>query len=95
MTTRVDKIKQLLQQHLQPAFLDIQDDSARHAGHAGVREAGGGHFYATIVSSAFEGSNAVQRHRNVYQILAEMMPAEIHALSIKAYTPSEYKQQEL
>jgi BolA family transcriptional regulator, general stress-responsive regulator len=95
MTKRTDKIKQLLQEHLQPVLLDIQDDSARHAGHAGTRETGGGHFYATIVSSAFEGSNAVQRHRKVYQILAEMMPAEIHALSIKAHTPLEYKQQEL
>jgi len=95
MTARVDQIKQLLQTHLQPAILEIRDDSAQHAGHAGTRETGGGHFCATIISSAFEGSNTVQRHRKVYQILAEMMPTEIHALSIKAYTPSEYKQQEL
>jgi BolA family transcriptional regulator, general stress-responsive regulator len=95
MTARIDQIKQLLHTHLQPTLLDIEDDSARHAGHAGTRGTGGGHFNATIVSSAFEGSNAVQRHRTVYKILAGMMPAEIHALSIKAYTPSEYKQQEL
>jgi BolA protein len=95
MTARVDRIRQLLQTHLHPLFLDILDDSAKHAGHAGTRGTGGGHFHATIISPAFEGCNAVQRHRKVYQILAEMMPAEIHALSLKTYTPSEYKQQEL
>lgn len=95
MTSRVEKIQLLLQAHLQPELLDIQDDSARHAGHAATRETGGGHFHATIVSSAFEGSTAVQRHRKVYQILAEMMPTDIHALSIKTYTPFEYQQQEL
>jgi len=90
MTTRVDKIKHLLEASLAPTRLDIVDDSQSHAGHAGART-GGGHFYATIVSSAFEGKTLVRRHQLVYQALGDMMRSDIHALSIKAFTPEEFE----
>jgi BolA protein len=73
---------------LDPQRLDIADDSARHAGHAGARE-GGGHYRLTIVSARFAGCGTVQRHRLIYEALGPMMRREIHALSIKALTPDE------
>ena len=94
MPTRVEQIQQLLKDALAPTHLELQDDSQSHAGHAGVRERGGGHFYATIVSNAFEGKNLVRRHQLVYEALGEMMRSDIHALSIKAYTPNEFERLE-
>jgi BolA protein len=89
MSDRVEKIRATLEAALSPTQLDIVDDSAAHAGHAGALS-GGGHFSAFIVSEAFEGKSPVQRHQLVYRALGELMHADIHALSIKAYTPSEY-----
>lgn len=83
---RVARIRERLQQALSPKLLEIEDDSARHAGHAGARD-GGGHFNVTIASSLFAGKTPLQRHRLVYQALGEMMDQEIHALSIKASVP--------
>lgn len=74
---------------LAPVKLDIRDDSAQHAGHAGAQESGGGHFEVMLVSEAFTGRNAVARHRLVYQAVADLMPQRIHALAIRAYTPKE------
>lgn len=91
MTDRVEMIQSRLVSELAPIHLEIIDDSQAHAGHAGARH-GGGHFSAFIVSAAFEGKSPVQRHQLVYRVLGEMLRAEIHALSIKALTPSEYQQ---
>ncbi len=91
MTARVEKIQRLIEEALAPTRIEIRDDSQSHAGHAGVAESGGGHFYATIVSSAFEGKTLVRRHQLVYQALGDMMTSEIHALSIKAFTPTEFE----
>ena len=73
---------------LEPLRLDIADDSAKHAGHAGARD-GGGHYRLSIVSARFAGCGTVQRHRLIYEALGPMMRREIHALSIKALTPDE------
>lgn len=73
---------------LSPTQLDITDDSASHAGHAGAKS-GGGHFFLTIVSESFVGKPTMARHRMVYDALGDMMQREIHALSIKAYTAAE------
>lgn len=73
---------------LAPESLDIADDSAQHAGHAGARS-GGGHYELTIVSPLFAGKPSVARHRMIYDALGDMMHKQIHALSIKAYTPDE------
>lgn len=73
---------------LSPSLLELADDSARHAGHAGAR-AGGGHFTLEIVSSAFSGKTSVARHRMIYALLGDLMPGKIHALSIRARTPEE------
>ena len=82
----------LMQQRLsglQPESLDIVDDSAKHAGHAGAAS-GGGHYQLTIVSKQFDGKPQVARHRLIYQALGDMMQRLIHALSITAYTPDQF-----
>lgn len=73
---------------LEPEEVQIVDDSLRHAGHEGAK-GGGGHYLLTIVSSKFAGKSALERHRLVYAALHEMMHKNIHALSVKAYTPEE------
>jgi BolA family transcriptional regulator, general stress-responsive regulator len=73
---------------LSPTQLNITDDSASHAGHAGAKS-GGGHFFLTIVSESFAGKATLARHRMIYDALGDMMKREIHALSIKAYTAAE------
>lgn len=55
-------------------------------------EGDGQHFFATIVSSEFEGKRLVQRHQMVYGAMGDRMKAEVHALSIKAFTPEEFAQ---
>ena len=56
-------------------------------------EGDGRHFKAVVVSDAFAGKSSVQRHQLVYQTLGERMRDEIHALSIKTYTPQEWQKQ--
>jgi BolA protein len=84
----VDLIRQKLST-LRPTSLEVFDDSHEHAGHAGARESGGGHFQVFIVSDSFAGRNKVARHRMIYQAVGDLMPAKIHALAIQAYTPDE------
>ncbi len=69
---------------LQPDSLEVIDDSARHAGHAGA-STGLGHFIVKISSNKFAGKSVLQQHRMVYQALGKMMETDIHALNIKAY----------
>jgi len=73
---------------LAPSSLQLEDESALHAGHAGASS--GGHYRLTIVSIRFAGLNAVARHRLVYQTLGDLMQKGIHALAINAYTPEEF-----
>ena len=74
---------------LEPESLEVVDESAAHAGHAGARS-GGGHFRLVIVARAFAGKPAQLRHRMVYEALGPMMQGEIHALAITAYAPGEF-----
>ena len=71
-----------------PLELEVRDDSAAHAGHAGARD-GRGHFAVRIVSLAFDGESRLARHRMVYTALGDLMQTDIHALSITALTPDE------
>ena len=88
MTGRITRIREALMQELQPTHLNIEDDSHRHAGHAGAAD-GRGHFNVQIVSPAFEDKLPIARHRLVYAALGDMMTTDIHALSIEARTPKE------
>jgi BolA protein len=73
---------------LEPTAIEIIDDSARHAGHAGAKS-GGGHYRLRIVSPRFAGRRTMERHRLVYDALGPLMKREIHALSITAKSPEE------
>jgi BolA family transcriptional regulator, general stress-responsive regulator len=88
--TRVEAIRSRLVAALAPDALDIEDESHRHAGHAGARD-GRGHFRLRIISAAFEGRNAIARHRAVYAALGDLMQTDIHALAIDARTPEEIR----
>lgn len=86
--SRVAMIEQCLRQALAPLQLEVVDDSARHAGHAGARD-GRGHFNVRIVSAAFAGMRPLARHRAVYAALGPLMQTDIHALGVEALTPQE------
>lgn len=81
-----DSIRQRLAV-LAPSHLDIHDDSAAHAGHAGATD--GSHFDVVIVSDAFAGKSRLQRQRMVYAALGDLMQQGIHALAMRTYTPDE------
>jgi len=87
--TSAQEIRDVLEQALKPDALEVEDESWRHAGHAGVRERGGGHFVVQIVASCFKGKTRVERHRMVNEALGDAFKADIHALSIQAKTPEE------
>jgi len=74
---------------LAPMLVDIHDDSAEHAGHAGAA-AGGGHFSLVIVSKAFSGLSRLARHRAVLERVGDLIPHAVHALAIQAYAPEEF-----
>lgn len=86
--TRAQRLDQRLRAALEPAELDIADDSHLHAGHAGAAD-GRGHFSVSIVSERFAGLPVVRRHRLVYDAVGDMMTTDIHALSIRALAPGE------
>lgn len=82
----MDVLRERLTQ-LAPTRLEIRDDSARHAGHAGAKS--GGHYVVSISAARFAGLSTMQRHRLVYDAVGDLMQQGIHALSISAKTPEE------
>lgn len=82
-------IREKLTAAFAPERLDVIDDSARHAGHAGAREGGESHFNVVIVSAAFEGLSRLDRQRRVNAALRDELAGPVHALSVKATTPEE------
>ena len=90
---RPERIRELLTARLAPVTLEIADESAFHAGHAGAAS-GGGHYRLHLVSAHFEGIGKVGRHRLVYDCLSEMMQKDIHALAMTLLTPNEASNQE-
>lgn len=81
-------IRQRLESGLNPELLKITDDSHLHVGHAGA-QGGAGHYSVQVSSLKFNGLNQVKRHQLVYACVNDMIPDEIHALSIEALTPEE------
>ena len=80
-------IEARLRAALAPVVIEVQDDSAQHAGHAGARE--GGHYTVRLRSARFQGLARVARHRLVYDALAPLLAGGIHALAIDARAPDE------
>jgi BolA family transcriptional regulator, general stress-responsive regulator len=81
------RIEQLLREQLRPVALEVRDESAAHAGHAGG--GGKGHFRVRIVSTSFVGLTPLQRHRRIHAVLASLWQHELHALAMEALTPDE------
>jgi len=88
-----DRLRHLLVEAFAPTYLDIRDDSGKHAGHMGARPEGETHFRVTIVSEAFVGESRVARQRRVFAALEDLMETRVHALQLKALTPDEYADQ--
>lgn len=87
-TSTTAQIQAALQDAFQPHTLQILDESAKHAGHAGAKD-GGGHYHIFIESSMFAGQTLVRRHRQIYTALQPLMGSAIHALAIEALAPGE------
>jgi BolA family transcriptional regulator, general stress-responsive regulator len=83
-----EKIEKILRETLAATVVEIEDESALHAGHAGAAS-GGGHYRVKIVSPLFEGRTQVQRHRMVYNVLSAEMQRTIHALALTTLAPSQ------
>ena len=85
---RIAAFKEDLAKAFDVQELQIDDESHLHAGHVGAAS-GGGHFKLTIVAPQFAGLSLVARHRAIYAALSRHIPAEIHALTISAFSPDE------
>lgn len=84
-----EAIQKQIEAGFSPSRLELVDESARHAGHAGARPQGETHFRMIVVADAFAGHSRVERHRMVFQALDDLMRTDIHALSVTALTPEE------
>ena len=82
MSETTERIHTLLSNAFQPHSLSIEDESWKHAGHAGVKEHGGGHYHVIISAAYFRNKSRLQCHRLINQALASLFPKQIHALSI-------------
>lgn len=93
MMSVADTIRSKLTAQFAPIMLDVVDESAHHAGHAGAARADGSHgethFHVSLVSAAFDGVPRVERQRRVYAALAEELKGPVHALSLSALSPAE------
>lgn len=88
-TPIADQMRDKLTRALRPTRLEIVDDSHRHRGHAGHDGRGESHFNVTIVAEAFAGKSRPERHRMVYDAVADELNDRVHALSLRLGTPSE------
>lgn len=84
-----ERIERKLRARLDPTRLEVFDDSERHHGHAGWQPGGETHFRLEIVSAAFQGQGRVARQRLVYEILAEELAGQVHALQLQTLSPEE------
>jgi BolA-like protein 1 len=89
-----ESIREKLGKAFAPVSLIVENESAKHAGHAGARDhlgerTGDTHFRVVVVSGTFEGKSLVERHRQVNAVLKDELGGPVHALAIKALTPAE------
>lgn len=85
--SRKKRIISLLTQALNPVLLELEDESARHEGHAGARPEGETHYRLVIASERFKGMSPIQRHQMIYRLLDQEFRNGLHALSIEARAP--------
>jgi len=88
--TREERLLDRLRRGLAAEHVALEDESARHAGHEGA-QGGAGHYRVLVVSARFAGLDPLARHRVVYAAVGDMIPTEVHALSIRSLTPEEWR----
>lgn len=88
MTMR-DTIHEKLSSAFAPLALVVEDESARHHGHAGAAPGGETHFNVRLVSAIFSGLSRVERQRRVHAVLADELKTQIHALSLTLLSPED------
>ncbi len=90
-TTRYERIRDSLQAAFHPQVIEIVDESAKHAGHAGRigSTAGESHFKVVMVSAALAGMSRLARSRAVHQALSSEFESGLHALSLQLSAPEE------
>ncbi len=89
MQTRAQRIDAVLRPRFFPSLLEVHDDSAQHAGHAGAQPGGETHYTVVMVSTAFAGQSRVARSRAVHDALAAEFANGLHALALRLRTPEE------
>lgn len=89
MPVVADAIQSKLQEAFQPDNLDVVDESAHHAGHAGARPQGETHFKVDISSKDFSGKSRVERQRLVYAVLKKELDGPVHALALATSSPDD------
>lgn len=81
------RIETKLREGLSPTRLEIEDQSALHAGHAGARAGGESHFHVTVESAEFRGLGRVEQHRLIYALLSSELSEGLHALTLTTLLP--------
>jgi len=84
---RLVMIRERLQNKFSPRLLEVIDDSHLHKGHAGAKD-GAGHYTVNIQADYFNGKSRVSAHREIYAVLDDLIPREIHAVKISLSTTS-------
>ena len=84
----MERLRAALTAAFAPTLLEIEDDSARHAGHAGAQQGGETHYTVRMRSAAFAGQSRIARSRAVHEVLAPEFAAGLHALSLVLDTPA-------
>lgn len=82
--TLTEIIHEKLQEAFSPSKLEVIDDSHKHKGHAGSKD-GAGHFTVKIQAGCFNNLSRIVVHRQIYEVLADLIPEKIHALQIKVF----------
>lgn len=81
-------IREILQGELGPALLQVENESSNHNVPPGSET----HFKVTLVTEGFSGVARIRRHRQVNQLLAELLAGPVHALALHLYTPDEWRE---
>lgn len=78
-----ETIENKLTAALSPIFIEVEDQSHKHKGHAGARPEGETHFHVILTSAEFDGKSRVARQRMVYKLLSDELAGPVHALSLE------------
>ncbi|MBH88190.1 MAG: BolA family transcriptional regulator [Pelagibacterales bacterium] len=80
---RKKRIEKIINDNLDPIYLDVIDDSKSHQGHYQAPDSGESHYNVTIISKVFIGKNRLERERIVHSLLKKEFNNGLHALSLK------------